>query len=152
METDKEILKRLIRETLIKEYSNLIEGIDIDDVEQTVSFNNSHEENVDTSILINPTYTNINGVDVISIFKRKRATEFSFDGNPLVYALKGLKGWKFKNAQSDITSLLKQFIRIAEKIQPNYDTIITIPSKNDLNTHFLYRLNKIIKSNFQIND
>jgi len=152
METNKEALRRLIRETLIKEYSNLIEGIDVDKSTKTISFNNSHEDNVDTSVLINPTYINISGIDVISIFKRKKSNDFSFDGNPLVYALKGLNGWKFNNSQSDIINLLKQFIRITEKIQSKYDTIITIPSQNELNTNFLFRLNKIIKSDFQIND
>ena len=152
METNKEVLKRLIQETLLKEYCNLIEGVDIDEETKTVSFNSSHEDNVDTSLLINPTYNNINGVDVISIFKRKKANDFSFDGNPLIYALKGLNSWRFKNPQSDIINLLKQFIRIAEKIKSKYDTIITIPSSNELNIQFLYRLNKIVKSNFQITD
>lgn len=152
METNKEFFRRILRETLINEHSYIIEGVDIDEYEKTISFNNSHEDNVDTSILINPTYSNINGVDVISIFKRKKSIDFSFDGNPLIYALKGLNGWKFQNQQSDIINLLKQFIRIVEKIQSNYDTIITIPSTNELNNQFLYRLNKIIKSEFQIND
>lgn len=144
-----ETLRKLVRESLEKGYSNLIEGIDVDKKEKTVSFNNSHE---DTSSLINPTYININGIDVISIFKRKKSNDFSFDGNPLIYALKGLNGWKFKNSKLDITNLLKQFIRITEKIQPKYNTIISIPSQNLLNNLFLYRLNKIIKSDFQIND
>jgi len=152
METNKEFLRRLIRESIIKENFNLIEGVDVDEEAKTVSFNSSHEDNVDTSLLINPTYTNIDGVDVVSIFKRKKASDFSFDGNPLIYALKGLNGWKFKNPQSDITNLLKQFIRIVEKIQPKYDTIITIPSTNELNIQFLHRLNKIIKSDIQITD
>jgi hypothetical protein len=152
MESNKEALRRLIRESLMQEHLNLIEGIDIDEKTKIVSFNNSHENNVDTSTLINPTYNSINDIDVISIFKRKKTNDFSFDGNPLIYALKGINGWKFKNSQSDITNLLKQFIRISEKIQSNYNTIITIPSQNQLNTQFLYRLNKIIKSDFQIDD
>lgn len=141
---------KMMNESLLREYSHLIEGIDIDDENQTVSFNSSHENNVDTSILINPTYTNINGVDVISIFKRKRAEKSNLDGNPLIYALKNIKGWKFKNPESDIINLLKQFIRITEKIEPKYDTIITIPSNNQLNEKFLHRLDKIIKTDHQI--
>ena len=143
MENNNEFIKKMIREFLLKEYANLIEGIDIDKQNKTVSFNNSHEKNINTSTLINPTYYNVNGIDVISIFKRKKSEEFSYDGNPLIYALKGINDWKFNNPQSDIINLLKQFIRIAEKIQPKYDTIITIPSTNELNTQFLYRLNKI---------
>ena len=70
----------------------------------------------------------------------------------MIYALKGIKGWKFLNPKEDIINLLKQFIRIAEKIEEKYDTIITVPSSNELNTKFLYRLNKIIKAEYKISD
>ena len=111
----------------------LIEGIDIDN--------------------LNPTYSTIlNDIPIISIFKRKKTEQNSQDGNPLIYALKGIKGWSFENPKQDITNLLKKFIRITEKIQPKYDTIITVPSINSLNNDFLYRLNKIIKSDFNITD
>jgi len=126
--------------------------VDIDMTNKIVSFNSNHENNVDTSALINPTYYKVNGIDVVSIFKRKNLNEISLDGNPLIYALKGIKDWRFSNPAVDIINLLKQFIRIAEKIKPKYDTIITIPSSNELNIKFLYRLNKIIKSDFQIID
>lgn len=152
MKEEDKVLREFIKKVLIKEHYYLIEGIDVDEIKKTVSFNNSHEENVDTSTLINPTYENIGGVDVISIFKRKKSSDFSHDGNPLIYALKGIKGWKFNNEQSDIIGLLRQFIRIAEKIQPKYDTIITIPSNNVLNKNFLFRLNKVIKADVQIQD
>jgi phosphoribosylpyrophosphate synthetase len=144
--------RKLVRETLIKEHSFLIEGIDIDLPKKLVSFNNNHENNVDTSTLINPTYSDINGISVISIFKRKVSEKSNLDGNPLIYALKGINGWKFKNTTQDITGLLKQFIYITQQIKVKYDTIITIPSTNELNKNFLYRLNKIIKSDFQIDD
>ncbi len=143
--------ERFIASTL-KENLYIIEGIDIDKLNKTVSFNNEHENNVDTSILINPTYSKIDEYDVISIFKRKKSHQFALDGNPLIYALKGIKNWKFKNNKQDITNLLKQFIRICEKIQPSYNTIITVPSSNELNTNFLYRLNKIIKAENTITD
>lgn len=48
--------------------------------------------------------------------------------------------------------MLKQFVRISEKIKPEYDTIITIPSSNELNINFLHRLNKIIRAKYQIKD
>lgn len=145
-------LRRIIRETLEREYAYIFEGIDIDKKKRIISFNNSHENNVDTSVLLNPTFYSVNGIDVISIFKRKASFDSNLDGNPLVYALKDINGWKFKNPQEDIIGLLKNFIRIAEKIKTNYDTIITIPSNNELNLNFLHRLNKIIKADYQITD
>lgn len=146
-----DILKLIINESIIKENINLIEGIDVDYINKVVSFNDDHQENVDTSTIINPTHYKINDIDVISIFKRKKSDEFTLDGNPLIYALKGIKGWKMNN-KTDIINLLRKFIRISEKIKEKYDTIITIPSTNELNVNFLHRLNKIIKSKYQIKD
>ena len=127
----------------------IIEGIDIDTDNKIVSYNPKHQKNVDTSIEINPTYKKFNNFEVISIFKRKR-NELRTDGNPLIYALKGLKGWTIKT--KDILLLLKQFIKITSKIEPKYDTIIMVPSKNELNQNFLFRLNKIIKADNTIID
>lgn len=143
--------KEMIREILRRETRYLIEGVDIDKAHKTVSFNPNHENNVDTSIVLNPTYDLINGIPVISIFKRKDNADKT-DGNPLIYALKGKKGWTFNNPKEDMNGLLKQFIRISEKIKPEYDAIITIPSSNPLNTHFLHRLNKIIKTKIKVTD
>jgi hypothetical protein len=127
----------------------LIEGINIDYKTKTVTIDLSHENGVDTGLIINPSYYKINNYDVISIFKRKENIDKS-DGNPLIHALKCNKGWKINN--DDIIKLLKQFIRISEKIKNHYDTIITIPSKATLNIEFLYRLNKIIKADDVIED
>ena len=147
-----EKLLEILKEIKLKEYQFIIEGIDIDIKKKLVSFNPTHEDNINTSVLLNPSYTKNNGIEIISIFKRKISPNNTYDGNPLIYALKNINNWKFKNPKSDITNLLKQFIRISEKINPIYDTIITIPSENELNTNFLHRLNKIIKANYQITD
>ena len=148
----KEMLDQYTLENRLKEHQYLIEGIDIDELNHVVSFNPSHEENVDTSIILNPTYSEIDNIKIISIFKRKTSEDSNYDGNPLIYALKGIKDWKFNNPKTDIINLLKQFIRISEKIEDHYDAIITVPSQNELNTEFLYRLNKIIKSDVKIED
>lgn len=129
----------------------LSEGIDIDLKNKIVEFNDKHENNVDTSTAYNPTEYKFKGIDVISIFKRKKSTiSTDGDGNPLIYALKGLKDWKIDD--KSITELFKNFISISKKIKPKYDTIISISSSSSLNTKFLYRLNKIIKSEKQITD
>jgi hypothetical protein len=132
-----------------EEINFLIEGIDIDKHKKIVTFNSSHDNNVSTSIELNPTYDYINKYPVISIFKRKKSND-GFDGNPLVYALKGIKGWTI--SKRDIILLLKQFIKISEKIEYKYDTIISIPSSKSLNNDFLYRLNEIIKCECSITD
>ena len=72
-----DILKLIINESIIKENIHLIEGIDVDYINKVVSFNDDHQENLDTSTIINPTHYKINDIDVISIFKRKKSDEFT---------------------------------------------------------------------------
>lgn len=130
-----------------QDYSYICEGIDIDLKNRKVSINLDHENGLDTSIINNPTYYKIGDIDVISIFKRKKYE--GGDGNPLLYALKGINDWKLENF--DVKILLKQFVRISEKIDQVYDTIIKIPSDNELNNIFMSRLNKILRFDNKIN-
>ena len=74
-------LKEIIRESIL---NVLNEGIDFDPETKTVSYNPSHEDNVDTSVENNPTCDGeiVPSVQVWSIFKRKRGLRG--DGNPLL--------------------------------------------------------------------
>ena len=118
------------------EHKKLYEGIDFDTEKLEVSYNPSHEDNVDTSIENNPSKDEsiVPGISVWSIFKRKRGLHG--DGNPLVYALKGEKGWHFKS-EGDRIAIEKQFDAIAGKFASLYPVGITviIPSGNELNKH-----------------
>ena len=107
------ITKKQLKETINKELNKfkkevLSEGVDFDYVNLTVSFNPSHEQNVNTSVEVNPTidFDVIPGVRTWSIFKRKRGGKL--DGNPLLYALKGENGWHFKSIE-DRLAIDKQF-------------------------------------------
>ena len=118
------------------EHKQLFEGIDFDNETLSVSYNPSHEENVDTSTENNPSKddTIVPGVSVWSIFKRKKGLRG--DGNPLIYALKGENGWHFRS-EEDKNAIERQFDIIAEKfstIHPIGVTII-IPSGSELNEH-----------------
>lgn len=128
-----EIQDMLKKITFLSE--NLEEGIDFDPKTRTVSYNPSHEENVDTSIRNNPTVDNdiIPNINVWSIFKRKKGLQG--DGNPLIYALKG-EGWTFRS-ENDRIAIEKQFDAIAKKFAKLYAVGITIilPSSNILNQH-----------------
>lgn len=123
---------------IIKESIDAVlnEGIDFDPMTRTVSYNPSHEENIDTSLENNPTIDKgiIKGINVWSIFKRKKGN--SLDGNPLVYALKNEGGWKFRS-EEDANAIEKQFHLIAEKFASIYPIGVTIviPSGNELNNH-----------------
>lgn len=125
-------LRKTIREE-IERYLN--EGIDFDPETRTVSYNPSHEENVDTSLDNNPSFDRelVSGIEVWSIFRRKRGLRG--DGNPLVYALKG-EGWTFRS-EADRIAIEKQFDAIAAKFAKFYPIGVTIvmPSSNTLNDH-----------------
>lgn len=116
----------------------LLEGIDIDYVNQEVSYNPSHQDNVNTSVESNPTVdtTTIPGVEVWSIFTRNKVD--TRDGNPLVYALKGEDNWVFKN-EEDEKAIKKQFNLIADKFLAthSYDVTIIAPTSNPLNDYIV---------------
>ena len=125
-------------DAIVKESINRVlnEGIDFDPMTRTVSYNPSHEENVDTSVERNPTVDGsiVPNVQVWSIFKRKKGN--ALDGNSLIYALKNEAGWHFKS-QKDAEAIEKQFQLIAEKFATMYPIGVTIviPSGNELNNH-----------------
>jgi hypothetical protein len=125
-------LRKIIREKL---YRALDEGIDFDPQTKTVSYNPTHENNVDTSIENNPSYNKelVSGVQVWSVFKRKRGLRG--DGNPLIYALKG-EGWAFRS-EEDRLAIERQFDAIATKFAKAYPIGVTIliPSGSELNKH-----------------
>lgn len=112
----------------------LNEGIDIDYKNNLISYNPSHEKNVDTSFSNNPTNDTelIAGVPVWSIFKRKKGSYG--DGNPLIYALKGEGEWSFATPK-DKEQILKQFDDIANKFvrTHSFNVTVIIPSSNILN-------------------
>ena len=130
-------MDKIVNEAVAQSIDSVInEGIDFDPHTKTVSYNPSHEENVDTSIEHNPTMDGdiVPNVQVWSIFKRKRGLRG--DGNPLVYALKGEGGWTFRD-ESDRNAVEKQFDAIATKFATMYPVGVTIlmPSGSELNMH-----------------
>lgn len=140
-------INQIVNETVTQVIDTIInEGIVFDPQTKTVSYNPSHEENVDTSIEHNPTkdMSIVQNVDVWSIFKRKKGLRG--DGNPLVYALKGEGGWTFRS-ESDRMAIEHQFDAIATKFATMYPIGVTIlmPSGNELNTHIA----DIVKSKSQ---
>lgn len=130
-------MDKIVNEAVAQSIDSVInEGIDFDPHTKTVSYNPSHEENVDTTIEHNPTMDGdiVPNVQVWSIFKRKRGLRG--DGNPLVYALKGEGGWTFRD-ESDRNAIEKQVDAIATKFATMYPVGVTIlmPSGSELNMH-----------------
>ena len=115
----------------------LPEGIDIDEDNWTVAYNPNHEDYVSTSLQNNPTknYGFGKGVNVWSVFKRNKIDRRDRDGNPLVYALKNINGWRFKTKQ-DRNNLLNQMALIIDKFTNEngvFSPTVVIPSGSALN-------------------
>lgn len=146
------ITERKIREIVKEEIKKLLaEGIDFPK-SRTVSVNNNHQNYVDTNDYYNPyLFTdNQRGYRTISIFQRKSTID-RIDSNPLLNALKQRKGWEFNNAKEDLHKLLKNFVSAA-KLLPKYDTIIMIPSHNQLNEIVFGYLIRLIPHSYYIKD
>lgn len=118
-----------------------------------VSYNPSHNDGVDSSSEHNPTQTNINVstiqldpnyIKVFAIMQRVALTKsvIGTDGNPLLYAFKNEKGYRFdsdkdeKSIRKDIHVILEKFVdQYFAAIDGEVATII-IPSGNKLNESF----------------
>lgn len=133
-----ERIVRLTEQELSKEITDAIkvisEGIDVD-ANGNVLMTDKHERLVDTSITNNPTLLTdfVPNIHVWSIFKRK--DDDWGDGNPLLYALKGEKGYKLKN-EKKFYNRLNYIINKFFKENKGIDVTIAVPSQNKLNDYF----------------
>lgn len=138
---------------LRKRNNHLNEGIDFNETDLTVSYNPSHENNIETSEYTNPTLSTkyVPFVEVWSIFKRKSGSKS--DGNPLVFAMKNERGWHFKS-ENDKILIYKQIYKIAKKFFSKYksDVTIVLPSNGILNKDIANLANKMNSDALFIND
>lgn len=142
-----------LMEYMIPEYKDfmdakrarLAEGIDFDLRNKRVIYNPSHPNNVNTSVEDNPTcdYLQVDicgtkhQILVFSIFKRN-INNGSRDGNPLIYALKGENGWRFRGDE-DREAINQQFKAIANKFCDFYkgEATVIVPSNSILNPYIV---------------
>ena len=115
-------------------------GIDVNNKE--VTFSNLHQKLVNTTITSNPTHITLHNIQIYSIFRRIKSTDSNNDGNPLIYALKGLKGYTI--SKKELIKFVNHFDKILDKFlsDKNYDLIIAIPSKYKIPNIIAKRINK----------
>lgn len=151
-----QILNESFCNTNINDFDNyIVEGINIDTNNKTVSLTDNHNKGIDFSLINNPVYDKFKDYDVISIFKRTKLydiTNTQRDGNPFIYALKNKNGWKFNITNEEIYKYIKRFLSICKKINSTYDTIIITPSTSDINKKFMKVISKQIKAKDIINE
>ena len=153
-------LQEMLKESFEKSYTNdldnyIVEGLNIDVDNKTVSLTDAHNSGIDFSLVNNPVYDKHNRYDVISIFKRTPLTDINNaqrDGNPFIYALKNKNGWKFNITTSEITKYIRCFLNICKKIKDKYDTIIITPSASDINEKFMNVISKQVNADKIINE
>ena len=156
MKSLQEMLKESFEKSYINDLDNyIVEGLNIDVDNKTVSLTDVHNLGIDFSLVNNPVYDKHNGYDVISIFKRTPLTDINNtrrDGNPFIYALKNKNGWKFNITTSEITKYIRRFLNICKKINNKYDTIIITPSASELNEKFMKTISRQVDANNIINE
>lgn len=151
-----DLIKESFINTDINEHDNyIIEGLNIDPNEKTVSLTDNHNKGLDLSLINNPVYSIYKGYNVISIFKRTKLydiNDIQRDGNPFIYALKNKNGWKFKITDKEIHKYIKRFLEICKKIKSSYDTIIITPSSSDINEKFMKAISNQVNCKDIINE
>lgn len=126
----------------------IVEGININSNDKTISLTDEHDKGVDFSLVNNPVYDKYKDFDVISIFKRSKLvddTNTERDGNPFIYALKEKKGWTFDITNDEIFRYIKRFLEICKKINNTYDTIVITPSSTNINERFMKVISKQVQ-------
>lgn len=119
----------------------IIEGVDVDVDTKIVTFNDTHEYIVDTSLTNNPTKSN----KAVAVFRRKRDSNMELpDGNPLLYAMKGMKGWKI--GRKDLDKIWYRIDQIIDKLSNEYDVVVMPGSNSGLVSTFSTHISKKFKS------
>ena len=120
MKSLQEMLKESFEKSYINDLDNyIVEGLNIDVDNKTVSLTDAHNSGIDFSLVNNPVYDKHNGYDVISIFKRTSLTDINNtqrDGNPFIYALKKKNRWKFNITSEEINKYIRRFLTVCKKI------------------------------------
>ena len=156
MKSLQEMLKESFKKSYINDFDNyIVEGLNIDVDNKTVSLTYKHNSSIDFSLVNNPVYDKHNGYDVISIFKRTPLTDINNtrrDGNPFIYALKNKNGWKFNITSEEINKYIRRFLNVCKKIKDKYDTIIITPSASNINEKFMNVISKQVNADKIINE
>ncbi len=120
-------------------------GITVDD-NKVVTFTSETEQLVNTSLDDNPNHHKLHDLIVHSVFKRLYSRQGG-DGNPLIYALKGKKGFSITLKECgkfnpNISVILDRLI-----LQKNYEVILTMPSSHKIVERFAKKINRRTPTN-----
>lgn len=108
-------------------------GIDVFDQTwpKTVVLNDAHEKRVVTAVDKNPSRSSIDGVVVHNVFRRTKTGDPDRDGNPLIYAMKGLNSYTITPFWR--RQILNRAVQIIDKMTADlagFQYVLPIPSSN----------------------
>lgn len=107
-------------------------GIDVSRA-GVVTFNGAHEQRVITDTTRPIAVLSLGPVPVASVFRRRRAKPDNHDGNPLIYALKGKKGFTIPRADfAEIHRRAATNLPAALDALPDFDVAIPLPSSSNV--------------------
>jgi len=101
-------------------------GINV--INSAVQLDDTHQKRVNTSLDDNPTHAELDGIPVHYVFTRSKYNYDKGDGNPLIYAMKGLNGYSIVPMYR--TKLVDRCAKIVGKMGLEGDIIVPVPSGN----------------------
>jgi len=112
-------------------------GIDVDG--KIVTLTNDHQLKVNTSTDHNPTRSKFGSLNVVSVFQRLKTNrdpgqDKDPDGNPLIYAMKGIK--KYTIDEGHRNDCLVRTQEILQTIDFETDYILPLPSSSPFCAEF----------------
>ena len=104
-------------------------GINVTD--KSVQVDDTHNQGVNTLVNANPTISNLGSLTVHQIFSRNKIRKRSNDdGNPLIYAMKGLKTYTITPMDRNLLMCRARQIVTTLTVNLNFDYILRVPSGN----------------------
>lgn len=101
-------------------------GINV--IKNAVQIDDTHQKRVNTSSDDNPTQAELEGIPLHYVFTRSKYNYDKGDGNPLIYAMKGLKGFTIVPMYRN--KVVERCKHIVGKMNLEGDVVVPVPSGN----------------------
>lgn len=105
-------------------------GIDVDE-NKVVTFNPTHERRVVTDVSRPYPIEHLGGLEVRSVFRRRKTAGDARDGNPLVYALKRTQGYTIP--RSSVAELARRGLSILGRALADFEADVLAPMPSTSN-------------------
>jgi hypothetical protein len=117
-------------------------GLNISD-KRVVDFDDSHQKRVDTSFETNPGATMVGPLKVYHLLRRTKAGDRDRDGNPLIYALKEMHGYRIGDAdrQLFIDRAAEILVRMTDQLDADF--VMPVPSSKAFCSEFAQVVSKV---------